>query len=60
MLSPYLADYYNAVLYERLGRMHDSLGAYENALMNANQPQDRIRARSKVSELRMRLASTAD
>jgi len=60
MLSTYLANYYNAVLYERLGSVHDSLGAYENALVNASQPQDRIRARSKVSELRVRLASIGD
>ena len=57
MLSPYLVNYYSAVLYERLGRSQDSLIAYESALARAVRPKDRIIARSKVSELRIRLAS---
>ncbi|KKK65012.1 hypothetical protein LCGC14_2978420, partial [marine sediment metagenome] len=56
MLSPYLADYYNGVLYERLGKHRQSLSAYENALSRATTPKDRIRAQSKVSELRIQIA----
>ena len=60
MLSTYLASYYRAVLYERLGRVSESLGAYESALATASRPQDRIRALSKVSELRVRLATAGN
>ena len=59
-VSSYQSNYFRALLYERLGKMRESLDAYENALASADRPQDRIRARSKVSELRTRVATGAD
>ncbi|WP_372717701.1 hypothetical protein [Novipirellula sp.] len=55
-ISEFEANYFSASAYEGLQRFEDSLAAYEVALSAANSPRDRVRALSKVSELRSRLA----
>ena len=56
MISPFQQHFYSAVLHERLGDTRSSLQAYENAVATAEQSRDRVLARSKVSQLRVRLA----
>jgi tetratricopeptide (TPR) repeat protein len=54
MISPFQLHFYNAVLHERLGDNLSSLQEYEAAFAAAEQSRDRIAARSKVSQLRIR------
>jgi TolA-binding protein len=54
MISPFQKHFYCAVLHERLGDIQNSLQEYESAVVAAKQSRDRILARSKVSQLRVR------
>lgn len=56
MISAYVMNYYNGILYERLGKGQKAIAALEDASSQATTPQQRIRARSKISELRVQLA----
>jgi len=60
MISPFQQHFYSAVLHERLGDTQRSLQAYEDALAAAKEPRDRVLARSKASQLRVRLAATGN
>lgn len=60
MISSFQQHFYSAVLHERLGDTESSLQAYEDALAAAEEPRDRVLARSKASELRVRLVATGN
>jgi hypothetical protein len=59
-ISPFQHHFYSAVLHELLGDTQSSLQAYEDALAAAEQPRDRVLARSKASQLRVRLAAAGN
>lgn len=60
MISAYEYESLNASLLEQTNELEKSLDAYLRALANATKPEDKIRARSKVSELRVRLITSSN
>jgi hypothetical protein len=56
-ISPFKQSYYSGLLFDKMGRTKESLAAFESMLTTADRPQDRVRAKAKISELRIRLAN---
>lgn len=57
MISAFEQHFYSGLLHERLGDIDSSLQSYQEAVATAEEPQDRVLARSKVSQLRVRIAA---
>lgn len=57
MISTFEQHFYSGLLHERLGDIERSLQSYQEAVATAQEPQDRVLARSKVSQLRVRIAA---
>jgi hypothetical protein len=57
MITLFQKHFYSAVLHERLGDAHASLAEYDAAVAAADNSRDRVLARSKISQLRIRDAS---
>ena len=56
MLSPFLNDYYHGTILEFLGNHDMALQSFMQALKAASSPQDRIRTRSRISEIQTHLS----
>ncbi len=56
MVSPFLSAYYRGSILDSLGKCDEALDCFVEALKAAENPRDRIRTRSKISELQTRRA----
>lgn len=57
MVSPFLSAYYRGSILDSLGKCDEALDCFVEALKAAENPRDRIRTRSKISELQTRRAT---